>query len=303
MGKTIKDLVFKDNFMFAAVMMDEDIAKGVLERTLGIEISRVEVSYEKSIVYNPEYKGVRLDVYVKDQQGTHFDVEMQVANEEIKKRARYYHSQIDMELLLAGTDYANLPNTYVIFICDFDPLGLGKYKYTMKQIVAEDPSYKYDDGCRTVFLSTKGTNDDEVSESLRNFLKFAGADKEKASDDYQDEFVSKLQKSVEKIRNSREMGASYMKLEELLNDKFKAGKAEGLAEGHAEGLAEGRAEGEKALVSLVIGHLSDIAPVSDNLEQRISSIKDLDKLSQLCKTATIVSSHEEFEAELDKMNL
>ena len=299
MGKTIKDLVFKDNFMFAAVMMDEDIAKGVLERTLGIEISRVEVSYEKSIVYNPEYKGVRLDVYVKDQQGTHFDVEMQVANEEIKKRARYYHSQIDMELLLAGTDYANLPNTYVIFICDFDPLGLGKYKYTMKQIVAEAPSYEYDDGCRTVLLSTKGTNDDEVSESLRNFLKFAGADKEKASDDYQDEFVSKLQKSVEKIRNSREMGASYMKLEELLNDKFKAGKAEG----HAEGLAEGRAEGEKALVSLVIGQLSDIAPVSDNLEQRISSIKDLDKLSQLCKTATIVSSHEEFEAELDKMNL
>ena len=295
MGKTIKDLVFKDNFMFAAVMMDEDIAKGVLERTLGIEISRVEVSYEKSIVYNPEYKGVRLDVYVKDQQGTHFDVEMQVANEEIKKRARYYHSQIDMELLLAGTDYANLPNTYVIFICDFDPLGLGKYKYTMKQIVAEAPSYEYDDGCSTVFLSTKGTNDDEVSESLRNFLKFAGADKEKASDDYQDEFVSKLQKSVEKIRNSREMGASYMKLEELLNDKFKAGKAEGLS--------EGRAEGEKALVSLVIGHLSDIAPVSDNLEQRISSIKDLDKLSQLCKTATIVSSHEEFEAELDKMNL
>ena len=87
------------------------------------------------------------------------------------------------------------------------------------------------------------------------------------------------------------MGASYMKLEELLNDKFKAGKAEGLA------------EGQKVLLSLIIGHLSDIAPVSDNLEQRISSIKDLDKLSQLCKTATIVSSHEEFEAELDKMNL
>ena len=142
--------------MFAAVMMDEDIAKGVLERALGIEISRVEVSYEKSIVYNPEYKGVRLDVYVKDQQGTHFDVEMQVANEEIKKRARYYHSQIDMELLLAGTDYVNLPNTYVIFICDFDPLGLGKYKYTRRQIIEEDLGYNYDDGSHTVFLSTVG---------------------------------------------------------------------------------------------------------------------------------------------------
>lgn len=30
------------------------------------------------------------------------------------KRSRYYQSQMDMEMLLTGEDYTELPNTYVI---------------------------------------------------------------------------------------------------------------------------------------------------------------------------------------------
>ncbi len=44
--KSLKDLTMKDNFMFGAVMLDPDNCKGVLERALGIEIERVEVSKE-----------------------------------------------------------------------------------------------------------------------------------------------------------------------------------------------------------------------------------------------------------------
>lgn len=74
--KTLQELTFKDNFMFAAVMMDADNCKDVLECTLGFPIERVEVSTEKSLIYHPEYKGVRLDVYAKDPEypyndGTH----------------------------------------------------------------------------------------------------------------------------------------------------------------------------------------------------------------------------------------
>lgn len=76
--KTLQQLTFKDNFMFATVMLDEENAKGVLERALDMKIDRVEVSGEKSIVYHPEYKGIRLDVYIKDSNDTHFNVEMQV---------------------------------------------------------------------------------------------------------------------------------------------------------------------------------------------------------------------------------
>ena len=55
-----------------------------------------------------------------------------------------------------GIDYEQLPESYVIFICDFDPIGLGKYKYTRRQVIEEDLEYNYDDGSYTVFLSTVG---------------------------------------------------------------------------------------------------------------------------------------------------
>ena len=157
--KSLQELTLKNNFMFGAVMLDPKNCKGVLERSLGIKIERVEVSKEKSIVYNPEYKGVRLDVYAKDENNTHYDVEMQVLQKAaIKKRARYYHGQLDMESLLSGLPYEDLPDTYVIFICDFDPFGQKKYRYTQKKICEEFSEASMEDGSHTIFLSTKVTN-------------------------------------------------------------------------------------------------------------------------------------------------
>ena len=304
--KTLQELTFKDNFMFAAVMLDEENAKGVVERALGIEVDHVEISYEKSIVYNPEYKGIRLDVYLKDDKSRHFNVEMQVANTKIFKRSRYYHSQIDMELLSTGINYEQLPESYVIFICDFDPIGLGKYKYTRRQIIEEDRDYNYDDGSYTVFLSTVGTNEDEVSQELVKFLKYVGAELEESNKDYEDEFVKRLQKSVEKIKFDREMGRRYMLFEELMKDEYNAGKAEGLELGKAEGLELGKAQGlelgkAEAAQSILVEILHEIAPVSDNLKERISSIKELEVVMQLTVIAAKADSIEEFEKELEKM--
>ena len=48
--KQLKELTLKDNFMFGAVMMEEENCKRFLELALGFPIERVEVSKEKSIV-------------------------------------------------------------------------------------------------------------------------------------------------------------------------------------------------------------------------------------------------------------
>ncbi|MBO6163949.1 MAG: hypothetical protein J6N77_02770 [Lachnospiraceae bacterium] len=69
---------------------------------------------------------------------------MQIATTSIKKRTRYYHSQLDMDLLKTGHSYEELPETYVIFICDYDPFGDGKYCYTVQQILKENGT-NYDD--------------------------------------------------------------------------------------------------------------------------------------------------------------
>ena len=104
--KTLQDLTIKDNFMFGAVMSVEENCIGFLELVLGIEIERIVISKEKSIVYHPEYKGVRLDIYARDEKNTHYDVEMQVkSGDALGKRARYYHSQMDMECLASGVEY------------------------------------------------------------------------------------------------------------------------------------------------------------------------------------------------------
>ena len=70
--KTLQELTIKDNFMFAAVMMDPENCRRLLELALEIPLERVEGSYEKSIVYHPEYKGIRIHVFAMDGKKTHY---------------------------------------------------------------------------------------------------------------------------------------------------------------------------------------------------------------------------------------
>ena len=287
-NRTLQELTIKDNFMFAAVMLDPENARLVLERILQMEIRKVEVLAEKSIVYNPEYKGVRLDVYAKDENNTHFNVEMQAASRPVLRRARYYHDQIDMELLATGLDYEELPDTYVIFICDYDPIGLGKYKYTRKTVLEEDGNFRFEDGTHTVFLNTKGNNHEEVPKELITFLNYVSADLSASQKEYDDELVTRLQNSVKKIKLDREMGRCYMLLEEIKKEEYRAGKAEGRLEGELKGKQD-------AILEL----FSEFAPIDQRLENRIRSVRNLDDLKELLRKAATAGSSEEFIAELD----
>lgn len=285
--KTLQELTIKDNFMFAAVMMDGDNCHEFLELVLGIPIERVEVSYEKSIVYHPEYKGIRLDVFAKDKRNSHYNVEMQVAQQHLEKRARYYGSQMDMELLQSGVPYEELPDTYVIFVCDFDPFGRKKYCYTVRKSFREDAELEYRDGSYRIFLSTAGENADQVPESMVNFLKFVKTDLAGSRADFGDAFVRKLQKSVEEVKTSREMGERYMVLEEMLRVE----RAEGREEGRAEGRAEGKAED-------VIDILEELGAVPEQLRDRIMNETDLNVLKKMVRAAVKAESIEQFEEQL-----
>ena len=193
---------------------------------------------------------------------------------------------MDMEILSTGVSYEDLPDTYVIFICNFDPTGLSKYRYTLRGTFREDDSYEYNDGAHTVFLSTKGTNDDEVPQSLVTFLKYVGSELEDSEKDYDDPFVKRLQETVRKVKSDREMGVRYMLFEEMLKDEFKAGEIKGKIEGKIE---------------YIIDYLSDVGSVSQTLEDKLFMISDKETLRILHKKAARVSSIEEFEEELDKL--
>lgn len=288
-SKKFKELTIKNNFMFGAVMCDESNCKEMLEMVLQIPIERVEISKEKSIVYHPARKGVRLDVYAKDENNTHYDVEMQtIRKKALGKRARYYHSQIDMELLYSGESYDCLPDTYVIFVCDFDPFGQKKYCYTFANQCLEDLSLNQQDGCRSIFLSTQGENEEEVPERMVKFLKFVKADFEVCEEDYEDEFVRKLQKSIKHIKESREMEERFMIFEEFLKEER--------AEARAEGKAEGRTEGEIAgKVEAILVFLEELGTLPEDVRVRIQNETDLEVLTKWLRIAAKAESMKQFE--------
>ena len=62
MKKQLKELTIKDNFMFGAVMTMPENCKDFLEMVLQTKLSEVVVSKEKSMIYHPEYKGVRMSM-------------------------------------------------------------------------------------------------------------------------------------------------------------------------------------------------------------------------------------------------
>ena len=260
-----------------------------------IPIDHVEISREKSIVYHPEYKGVRLDVYAKDENQTRYNVEMQVQKKpDLGKRSRYYQSQMDMEMLLAGEDYAELPNTYVIFICDFDPIGENKYRYTFRAKCEELPEMNLEDGRTVVFLNTHGQNESEVPKELVTLLHYIREDVDGSEREFHDSYVERLQKFIHEVKSNREMEERFMIFEEMLRDERAEGRAEGIAEGRAEGLAL-RLENAKSTLLL---YLKNLGTVQESLCERIEKEEDFEVLKQWTQLAFQSKSLEEFEEKI-----
>ena len=271
--RTLQDLTIKDNFLFGAVMHVEENCKGFLELVLGFPIAHVVVSKERSMIYHPEYKGVRLDIYAEDENHTHYNVEMQMRRKKaLGKRSRYYHSQIVMEVLESGEEYETIPDTFVIFVCDFDPFGKGLYCYTFQNECKEDRDVKLEDGCCTIFLSTQGKKEELVSPELVRFLKFVTADLEESEGDFGNELVERFQKTIREIKADREMGGRYMIFEEMLRDEKLEAKQESILE-----------------------LLEDLGEISKELQEKIESLEDLGKLKALLKIAAKSASINSFE--------
>ena len=287
--KTLQDLTIKDNFLFGAVMHVEENCKGFLELVLGFPIAHVVVSKERSMIYHPEYKGVRLDIYAEDENHTHYNVEMQMRRKKaLGKRSRYYHSQIVMEALESGEEYETIPDTFVIFVCDFDPFGKGLYCYTFQNECKEDRNVKLEDGCCTIFLSTQGKKEELVSPDLVRFLKFVTADLEESEKDFGNELVERFQKTIREIKADREMGGRYMIFEEMLREEKQEGKLEGKIEGAIE-----------ATQDAVLELLEDLGEIPRELQEKIEGQEDLGKLKVLHKMAARADSIGAFEKEAE----
>lgn len=243
--KPFDELTIQDNFIFQKVMRNKRICKQTIERLLDIDVKYITYpEEEKSINVRLDSKSVRLDVYVNDDKGTVFNIEMQTTKdmEELAKRTRYYQALIDIDLLEKGQSYARLNNTYIIFICTFDIFDGIRHKYTFKNMCLEDCGIYLNDGATKLFLSTKGTADD-VSWPLRSFLDYIDG-KQPA-----DALMQEIDTAVESVKKCDEWRREYMTLQMELDKAFSDGFSNGFADGEAKGRIKEKLEAIKTLMN------------------------------------------------------
>jgi hypothetical protein len=153
-----------------------------LENILNIKIRDiVYVDYEETIQMTAKSKGIRLDIYVEDDDNTVFNLEMQTTTyKELPKRSRYYQGIIDLNMIEKGESYDILKESYVIFICTFDFFEKGRSVYEFENVCLEDSEIKLNDGTHKIFLNTKGDKSD-INKELKSLLEyFDGSEPEKA---------------------------------------------------------------------------------------------------------------------------
>lgn len=227
MNKTLQELNLEDDFLFAKVMSDKEICKEFLEKLLNIEIDRIEMpENQKTIDLLLECKGIRIDVYVKDENDTVYNIEMQrTDNKNLGKRMRYYQGNIDIDCIQKGQDYRELTKSYVIFICTFDYFNEGRHKYTFENVCLEDSNIKLKDDAQKIILNTKGCINDLDIEILE-FLNYVEDSTDAVAANAKSELVKHIHERVNAVKKDKNMEVEFMTLLERDREKIEEGKTE-----------------------------------------------------------------------------
>ena len=271
--KSFDELTFQDNFIFQKVMLKKHICKAVLERLLDISIKDIiYIHEEKNLDVRWDTKSVRLDVFVNDDKGTVFNIEMQTSKdmEELVKRTRFYQSILDMYHIQKGQKYTTLNDSYVIFICTFPVFTGNRHKYTFRNLCIEEHDIALNDGATKLFLSTKGTQND-VSKPLQAFLDYI--DGQEATD----ELLRDIDDAVHEVKHCEAWKEEYSMLSMDHYKYWKEGMAEGIAEGLAQGEAKGKAEGKAEVVIQMLRKQLSLEMIAEVTNFTVEEVKSIAK--------------------------
>ena len=245
---------FTNDFIFALVMRDPDICKGIAELIIpDEEIGEVkiaasenslpdeknekdelEIALQACLDFGKDMRGVRFDAYVKTADKW-IDIEMQTTNKhDLEKKSRYYQALMDTDCLEKGGRFKDLKNTYVVFICTFDYLGLGEPMYVVESYIRKNDLH-FNDGTSKILLNTK-CSPDKVPEKLKSFYEYIN-DPSKIDS----KLVEGIDERVQKY-NTPEWRERLVTLEYMIAEA----KEEGIEQGRTEGLAEGEVSGRAA---------------------------------------------------------
>ena len=236
---------FTNDFIFALVMRDPDICKGIAELIIpDEEIGEVkiaasensspdkknekdelEIALQAYLNFGKDMRGVRFDAYVKTADKW-IDIEMQTTNKhDLEKRSRYYHALMDTDCLEKGGRFKDLKNTYVVFICTFDYLGLGEPMYVVESYIRKNDLH-FNEGASKILLNKLGSFYEYINDPTKVGSKL----------------IEGIDERVQKY-NTPEWRERLVTLEYMIAEA----KDEGIAEGEASGRAAEKIEMARAM--------------------------------------------------------
>ena len=253
-GKNMYEkLTIRDKFMFGKVTKNPEIARKMADLLIPVEIGEVTaVEREKFLQHRSTSKYVKMDMYLEDENGRVIDTEMQnksqnkIVQEELPLCVRYYQGMIDQEILSSGIDYIYLKETFIIFICTYDPFRKGKYVYHFHMVCDEDEEIQLQDKMNWICYNTTADLS-EAPEGIREFLNYV------QTEIVEDDFTSQLDQEIKRVRLNEDWRSEYLKT--YVNDM----------DMRREGYIEGEISKEKELINRWLKKGKTIAEIADDL--------------------------------------
>ena len=165
---------------------------------------------------------------------------MQNTSDSIEKRSRYYQSVIDRELLKRSMDYDKLPESFIIFICNFDHVGKGLAKYERVSYY-KGTDDEYNDGSHVILLNTRYTDRSNVSDSIAEYLDYIRDNNDTAN--FSTMVAQEAVDLTQKVRHDPEKEVDFVTFRMALMDERREGIKEGRQEGGIAMLCKAVAEG------------------------------------------------------------
>lgn len=261
MVKPFQELTIIDDFMFADIMRQPEFIKPFLESILEKKIAEV-VIIDKQKDFKDAYDahGIRLDVYLEDEDRTKYDVEVQARlHPELERRVRFYQSGIDRHSLKTGEEYWQLPDSYIIFLCAKDYYKAGLAVYERESHIKCAPEIRYEDGSHVYILNADFSVDNANAE-ITDFLRYVRAGvKGESFDVSKSNYLQKLDDEIKRIKGDSEREMEYMTYAMRLQDERRIGREEGRKMGQE----EGRMERDKELVQRLLAKGRSLDEICD----------------------------------------
>ena len=171
LDRIAKVCLMDDDFFQLCFEDDIECTQLVLRIIMGKDDLKVLTAQTQHTIANLEGHSVRLDVYAIDSHGVRYDIEVQRSNRgAIPKRARYNSSLIDSKVLIPDDDYSRLPETYVIFITQYDILGKGLPIYHIDRRINETND-EFGDGAHIIYANSKIRDDSPLGQLMNDFTR------------------------------------------------------------------------------------------------------------------------------------